>query len=47
MRITPLALLLPLFLAATPARADLRITRDHGGHVEQYKAKYERIRDRH
>ena len=47
MRITPLALLLPLFLAATPARADLRITRDHGGYVEEYKAKYERIRDRH
>ena len=47
MRITSLALLLPLFLAATPARADLRITRDHGGYVEEYKARYERIRDRH
>ena len=30
-----------------PARADLHITRDHGGYVEEYKAKYERIRDRH
>ena len=26
-----------------PAHADLRITRDHGGYVEQYKTKYERI----
>ena len=26
-----------------PAHADLRITRDHGGYVEQYKAKYQRI----
>ncbi len=25
--------------------ADLRITRDHGGEVEKYKAKYKRIRD--
>jgi hypothetical protein len=46
MRITPLALLLLLLVAATPARADLRITRDHGGYVTEYKAKYERIRDR-
>ena len=47
MRITSLApLLLPL-LVATPARADLRITGDHGGYVSEYKAKYERIRDRH
>ena len=30
-----------------PARADLHITRDHGGYVEEYKEKYERIRDRH
>ena len=29
-----------------PAYADLRITRDHGGYVEAYKAKYERIRAR-
>ena len=36
-----------LLLALTePAWADLRITRDYGGHVEQYKAKYAAIRDR-
>ena len=29
---------------AAPAHATLRITRDHGGYVEEYKAKYERIR---
>ena len=28
------------------ARADLRITRDHGGYVTEYKAKYERIAQR-
>jgi hypothetical protein len=39
-------LLLPLLLAISPARADLHITRDHGGYVTEYKAKYERIRDR-
>jgi hypothetical protein len=33
-------------LAIGPAHADLRITRDHGGYVTEYKAKYERIRDR-
>jgi hypothetical protein len=33
-------------LATMPARADLRITRDHGGYVEEYKTKYKRIRDR-
>jgi hypothetical protein len=32
-------------MAATEVRADLRITRDHGGYVEEYKAKYQRIRD--
>lgn len=32
-------------LTSIPAFADLRITRDHGGEVEQYKAKYKRIRD--
>ena len=42
-RLSPLLL---LCLAATPARADLHITRDHGGYVEEYKAKYQRIRDR-
>jgi hypothetical protein len=49
MRITPLALLSCMFLpwlAATPASAE-RITSDHGGYVEEYKAKYQRIRDRH
>ena len=39
--------LLLLCLAASPARADLHITRDHGGYVEEYKAKYARIRDHH
>src|SRR5580658_1021877 len=45
MRITPFASLLLLCLAASPARADLHITRDHGGYVEEYKTKYARIRD--
>ena len=36
-----------LCLAASPARADLHITRDHGGYVEEYKTKYARIRDHH
>jgi hypothetical protein len=32
---------LPCLLAMTlPASADLRITRDHGGSVDEYKAKY-------
>lgn len=30
-------------VCVAPARADLRITRDHGGYVEEYKAKYQRI----
>src|ERR1700680_2939351 len=47
MRITALPLLLLSLLAVTPARADLHITRDHGGYVEEYKTKYQRIRDRH
>ena len=38
-----LVLILSLFVA-TSAHADLRITRDHGGYVEQYKEKYQRIR---
>jgi hypothetical protein len=46
MRITFLALLLLPLPAASPARANLHITRDHGGYVEEYKAKYARIRDR-
>src|SRR5450631_4561005 len=47
MRTTPLALLLLCSLAATPVRADLHITRDHGGYVQEYKAKYQRIRNNH
>ena len=46
MRIASLALLSLSVLVATPARADLRVTRDFGGFVEEYKAKYKRIRDR-
>jgi hypothetical protein len=46
MRITLLPLLSLSLLAIAPARADVRITRDHGGYVTEYKAKYERIRDR-
>jgi hypothetical protein len=46
MRITLLPLLLLSLLVVTSARADLHITRDHGGYVTEYKAKYERIRDR-
>ncbi len=47
MRTTSLVLSLLTLLAISPARADLHITRDHGGYVEEYKAKYARIRDRH
>jgi hypothetical protein len=47
LRITLFASLLLLSFAASPARADLHITRDHGGYVEEYKAKYARIRDSH
>jgi hypothetical protein len=47
MRITPVFLLLLCVLPATSARADLHITRDHGGYVEEYKTKYARIRARH
>jgi hypothetical protein len=46
MRLSPLPVLTLLMLSAMPARADLRITRDHGGYVTEYKEKYERIRDR-
>src|SRR5436190_17680332 len=38
--------LVSLVLASTPAPADYRITRDHGGLVDDYKAKYAAIRDR-
>src|SRR5918995_4866027 len=42
MRGLSLAILLALTL---PASADLRITKDLGGYIDQYKAKYARIRD--
>src|ERR1700746_3633471 len=35
-----------LMLSCTTAGADSRITRDHGGLVDEYKAKYAKIRDR-
>jgi hypothetical protein len=38
---------LAVLLAFTaPASADLRITRDYGGYIDQYKAKYAAVRDR-
>src|SRR5215469_9468750 len=37
---------LSLVAWAAYARADYRITRDHGGLVDEYKAKYALIRDR-
>ena len=40
-----LALLL-LALLSVPAHADVRITRDYGGHVDEYKKRYAQIRDR-
>lgn len=43
MRIVCLILLL---LFSGPAFADLRIARDYGGYVEEYKAKYARVRDK-
>jgi hypothetical protein len=39
-------LIATLTLAAGTAHADYRITRDFGGYVEEYKTKYQRIRDR-
>ena len=36
---------LVLLLSAVPALADYRITRDFGGDVAEYKAKYARLRD--
>lgn len=33
-------------ITAQPAYADLRITRDHGGYIDQYTEKYQRIRQR-
>ena len=47
MRISLFPFLMLLLVAASPARADLHITSDHGGYVTEYKAKYELIRDRH
>jgi hypothetical protein len=41
-----LALAMPAVLGNVPAHADYRITRDHGGFVHEYKAKYALIRDR-
>src|SRR2546423_13243139 len=38
--------LILLLIGACPAAADYRITRDHGGDVEQYKATYVRLRDK-
>jgi hypothetical protein len=46
MRRPMFALLLPAVLWSASACADYRITRDHGGYLEDYKAKYARIRDR-
>jgi hypothetical protein len=47
MRFSLLPVLMSLLvLSVAPARADLHITRDHGGYVEEYKVKYERVRDR-
>jgi len=45
-RLLLLMLLLSVVLASVSARADYRITRDHGGLVDEYKAKYSAIRDR-
>ena len=45
-RFVVLLLLLAAALWDSPARADYRITRDHGGLVDEYKAKYAAIRDR-
>lgn len=41
----PLLVPVLVLLLGTPAAADYRITRDFGGHVEPYKAKYTRLRD--
>src|ERR1700754_3863884 len=45
MRIAVFFAVLSLLVTA-PAHADLRITRDHGGDVEEYKMKDQRIRAR-
>jgi hypothetical protein len=41
-----IALAIASVLIATAAQAELRITRDTGGHVDVYKAKYEQVRNR-
>jgi hypothetical protein len=46
MRRLAFALLAPFALWSSCATADYRITRDHGGLVDQYKVKYAAIRDR-
>ena len=46
MRRLAFALLALVVLAGSSARADYRITRDHGGLVDDYKAKYALLRDR-
>jgi hypothetical protein len=46
MRRLALALLAQALLWSSSALADYRITRDHGGLVDQYKAKYASIRER-
>jgi hypothetical protein len=38
--------LIAALLWCSPALADLRVTRDFGGFVEEYKAKYKKVRDR-
>src|SRR6201997_4868866 len=40
-----LSLVLWLALSPVPGLAEYRITRDHGGDLEQYKAAYARLRD--
>jgi hypothetical protein len=48
MRLTPVApFLLSVLVVAPAARADHHITRDYGGYVEEYKAKYRSARDHH
>src|SRR5262245_51935107 len=42
----PFALFVAALLWNSGAAADYRITRDHGGSVDQYKVKYSLIRDR-
>ncbi len=40
-----LASFLLALIIVSPAMADLRITRDFGGYVEEYKVRYQRIRE--